>query len=107
MLPFVRRSAAVGLDRGSHEGEQLYLFIEPRMKRTQGEAQNQEHLKEIVVQVVQRCEDVLGLRPGRVYLLKRGAIPMTDNGKIKYLHVKDMYMKGTLRTKGFIIFPQQ
>jgi acyl-CoA synthetase (AMP-forming)/AMP-acid ligase II len=102
-FPFVRRSAAVGIDRGSHEGEQVYIFIEANVKKSR--VQDQEQLTLITLEVVQRFEAVFGLRPGRVYLLKHGAIPMTYNGKIKYLQLKQLYLTGTLREKGLILFP--
>ena len=34
-LPFVRRSAAVGIDRKGSKGEQVYIFIEVKLKKTQ------------------------------------------------------------------------
>jgi len=102
-LPFVRRSAAVGIDRGSAEGEQVYVFMEVKLKKSQ--LRKEEELMEKTIEVVQRFEAEFGLRPGRVYLLKPGAIPMTYNGKIKYPQLKDRYMNGTLRKEGFIYFP--
>lgn len=103
VLPFVRRSAAVGIDRGSTEGEQVYIFIEVSLKRSQ--LQNEEALTDIIAEVVQRFDHTFGFKPGRVYLLKTGSIPMTYNGKIKYLELKDSYMDGTLREEGLILFP--
>jgi acyl-CoA synthetase (AMP-forming)/AMP-acid ligase II len=102
-LPFVRRSAAVGIDRGSAEGEQVYVFMEVKLKKSQ--LQNQEALTNITIAAVQQFDHTFGFKPGRVYLLKPGAIPMTFNGKIKYPQLKELYMNGTLRKKGFIFFP--
>jgi len=103
MFPFVRRSAAVGIDRGSAEGEQVYIFIEVSLNKSQ--LQSQEALTGITVEIVQRFDHTFGFKPGRVYLLKTGSIPMTYNGKIKYLQLKERYMKGTLREKDLILFP--
>ncbi len=103
-LPFVRRSAAIGIDRGGHEGEQVYIFIEVRLKKSR--VQKQEAMTDITIDVVQQFELTFGFKPGRVYLLKPGSIPMTYNGKIKYLQLKELYMNGTLKKKELIIFPE-
>jgi len=103
-FPFVRRSAAVGIDRGSAEGEQVYIFIEVKLKKSQLE--DQEQLTGIAINVVEGFEAQFGLRPGRVYLLKPGSIPMTYNGKIKYLQLKEFYINGTLRKEELILFPE-
>ncbi|MCP5053271.1 MAG: fatty acyl-AMP ligase, partial [bacterium] len=95
---FVRRSAAVGIDRGKTGGEQVTIFMEVNLDKTQ--LQNQEVLSNITVEAVQRFFDAFGFRPGRVVLLKPGSIPMTYNGKIKYLQLKEDYIKGTLREQG-------
>ena len=102
-LPCVRRSAAVGIDRGGAEGEQVYVFMEVKLKKSQ--VQNQEALTNITIEVVRQFDHTFGFKPGRVYLVKPGAIPMTYNGKIKYLQLKERYMNGTLRKKDFILFP--
>jgi acyl-CoA synthetase (AMP-forming)/AMP-acid ligase II len=103
-FPFVRRSAAVGIDRGGSEGEQAYIFIEVNLKKSQ--LQKQEIFMDISLEVVQRFDGMFGFKPGRVYLLKTRAIPMTYNGKIKYLQLKEDYINGTLRKKGLILFPE-
>ncbi len=102
-LPFVRRSAAVGIDRGSAEGEQVYVFIEVRLKKSL--LQDEQGLRDLVVDVVQTFLNVFGFRPGRVYLMKPRAIPMTYNGKIKYPLLKEQYLDGSLKEKGLILFP--
>jgi acyl-CoA synthetase (AMP-forming)/AMP-acid ligase II len=102
-FPFVRHSAAVGIDRGSTEGEQVYIFIEVNLKKSQ--LQNQETFTDITLEVVQQFDRMFGFKPGRVYLLKTRAIPMTYNGKIKYLQLKEDYINGTLRKEGLILFP--
>jgi acyl-CoA synthetase (AMP-forming)/AMP-acid ligase II len=102
-FPFVRRSAAVGIDRGGSGGEQVYIFIEVNLKKSQ--LQKQETFMDITLEVVQQFDNMFGFKPGRVYLLKTRAIPMTYNGKIKYLQLKEDYINGTLRKKGQILFP--
>jgi fatty-acyl-CoA synthase len=104
---FVRRSAAVGIDRGSSEGiegEQVYIFIEVNLKKSQ--LQKQETFIDITLEVVRQFDNMFGFKPGRVYLLKTRAIPMTYNGKIKYLQLKEDYINGSLRKKGLIFFPE-
>jgi acyl-CoA synthetase (AMP-forming)/AMP-acid ligase II len=103
-FPFVRRSAAVGIDRGSTEGEQVYIFIEVNLKKSQ--LQKQEIFEDITLEVVQQFDRMFGFKPGRVYLLKTRAVPMTYNGKIKYLQLKEDYVNGTLRKEGLILFPE-
>lgn len=99
----VRRSAAVGIDRGGAVGEQAYIFLEVKLNKNQ---LNDDSFKEnIVIEAVKRFNDVFGMHPGRVYLVKPGTIPMTYNGKIQYLQLKEQYIKGTLKQNGFIIFP--
>ncbi len=102
MLPFVRRSAAVGIDRGRSEGEQAYIFIEVKSghKKT-----TKEKFMEMTGTVVNRFHETFGIRPGRVYFLVSRSIPMTYNGKIKYPQLKDDYLKGHLRENNHILFP--
>jgi acyl-CoA synthetase (AMP-forming)/AMP-acid ligase II len=100
---FVRRSAAVGIDRGSAEGEQVYIFLEVNLGR---ERMGEEGVfRDLAIEVVEGFDRVFGFKPGRVYLLRTGSIPMTYNGKIKYLQLKELYMNGTLREGGGILFP--
>lgn len=102
-LPFVRRSAALGINRGKEEGEQVYIFIEVSLTRSQ--LQEEELLLDTGIDIVQNFSDTFGFKPGRVYLVKPGAIPMTYNGKIKYLQLKEDYQSNTLRKKNLILFP--
>lgn len=101
---FVRRSAAVGIDRGSTEGEQVYIFMEVKLKKSQ--LQDEDGLADITIDVVQRFNDAFGFRPGRVYLLKPRSIPMTPNGKIQYPLLKEQYSDKTLKKKGLILYPE-
>jgi acyl-CoA synthetase (AMP-forming)/AMP-acid ligase II len=102
-LPFTRRSAAIGIDRGSTEGEQVYVFIEVNLNRTQ--LKTDAILTDIAVKAVHSFHDDFGFRPGRVYLLKTGSIPMTYNGKIKYTELKNQYLNKTLKKKNRVLFP--
>jgi hypothetical protein len=49
--------------------------------------------------------DRFGLRPGRVYLVKPKTIPMTHNGKIQHARLKEMYLEGSLREAGQLVYP--
>ena len=99
--PNVRFSAAVGIDRGRLEGEQVYIFAEIR----QGEVKTEDHMQEVMIELVQVFHQSLGFRPGRVYLLKPKSIPQTFNGKIQHSRLKESYLQGSLRTDDRILFP--
>ena len=76
IMPDVRFSAAVGIDRGRIEGEQAYVFAEMR---------NSDAAKawdELTLQIVEKIHVHLRIRPARIIFLKRHGIPRTYNGKI-------------------------
>ena len=100
-LPIVRRSAAVGIDKGGAEGEQLYVFAELKKSRHPTE----DELYAASLDVVQAIQKQLGTRPGRVYFLNPHAIPLTYNGKIQHSNLKELYMSGRLHQEGGIVFP--
>ena len=100
-LAFVRYSAAVGINRGYIEGEQVYIFAEVR----KSPSSSQQEFQDLAVEIVRSFHNHMGFRPGRVYLLKPRAIPKTFNGKIKYFSLKEMYLKGSLHREGLVIFP--
>ncbi|HEV8242309.1 MAG TPA: AMP-binding protein [Thermoanaerobaculia bacterium] len=97
-LPFVRRSAAVGIDRGRLEGEQVFVFVE-LLRGARGEREEQS------AAVVAAFHERLGMRPGRVCLLESGAIPMTANGKLRYGELRRLYLEGELKKGGALLFP--
>lgn len=99
-LPFVRRSAAVGIDSGGAEGEQLYVFAEVRPG-----SHDEPGWQAAVVDVVQAIHAELGIRPGRVYLLAPHGIPITPNGKTRHAALREMYSSGGLRGQNTILFP--
>lgn len=100
-VPAVRYSAAVGIDRGGIEGEQVYIFAEIRRPGTTAE----DELQATILQIVDSFHDRFGLRPGRVYLVKPKTIPMTHNGKIQHARLKQLYLKGSLREAGQLVYP--
>ncbi len=100
-LPFVRFSAAVGIDRNHWEGEQVYVFAEVRAN----DSTPLNDLVKMTIAIVQKFESRLGFRPGRVYLLKPRAIPRTPNGKIMHPRLKKQYTEGGLHKAGLVLFP--
>lgn len=101
VIPDVRFSAAVGVDRGRLEGEQAYVFAEVRQK-----ANMDDWGYELVLEIMQAIHRRLGIRPARVYLVQPHTIPRTHNGKIQYVHLRDAYLDGTLREQGKILYPE-
>ena len=99
-FPEVRYTAAIGVDRGNLEGEQAYLFAELRKPLPE------EACGELALAIVAKVHDQLGLRPGRVYLVKPRTIPRTYNGKIQYPLLRSRYLSGALRAEGLIQFPE-
>jgi acyl-CoA synthetase (AMP-forming)/AMP-acid ligase II len=101
-LKFVRRSAAVGVDRGGSEGEQAYIFVELRQSAPPDEST----LDEMAVQVVESLFESIGLRPGRVLFLRPRSIPMTPNGKIRYPELRSAYLSKSMHTDGSLVYPR-
>ncbi len=97
----VRQVAAVGIDRKRLEGEQIYVFAEVRP----GAANTIEKCEIIVQEIVGRIYQQLGIRPGRVYLVKPRTIPMTYNGKLQHGLLQQAYLDGSLARGGEILFP--
>ncbi len=95
----VRVSAAVGIDRGRTEGEQVYVFAEIYPALASG-------LQATAVEIVRTFHSGLGFRPGRVYLVRPRTVPRTANGKIRYAELKARYLDGRLRDCGLILFPE-
>ncbi len=97
-LPFVRRAAAVGVDRGGAAGEQAYVFAE--LRRAKPPAADRLHA--MATDVVARVHERLGLRPGRVILLEPRTIPRTANGKIRHAALREAYLGGAMRERIFL-----
>lgn len=102
VMPNVRFSAAIGVDRGGVEGEQVYVFAEIRDSGSRPENE----LYEMALRVVQDFHVHMGFRPARVYLLKPRSIPLTHNGKIQHGLLKELYLNGSLREQGLILYPE-
>ena len=100
---FVRRSAALGISLKTYQGEQVFIFAEVSLTRS--ELQEENVLEDLSAQIVRRFLENFGFRPGRVLLLRSGSIPMTDSGKIRYLQLKEDYENGILKKRGRILFP--
>ncbi len=98
-LPGVRHSAALGIDRGGIEGEQIYVFAEVRPKSAKVA------LPELYRTLVASLHRQIGLRPARVYLLTARSIPRTANGKLRRAELKADFLDGALRRDGRVLFP--
>ncbi len=96
-LTFVRQCAALGIDLGGVQGEQVHLFAEVRPGRRP--------LPELAREVVNAFQERFGFRPGKVLLLASRAIPRTSNGKLQRGVLREGYLSGALRREGAIIFP--
>jgi acyl-CoA synthetase (AMP-forming)/AMP-acid ligase II len=97
----VRYSAAVGIDRGRLAGEQVFVFAEIR----DGETASEEELFDISLEIVNAIHSHMGFRPGRAYLLKPKSIPLTHNGKIQHVQLKESYLVRELHNSGVILYP--
>jgi acyl-CoA synthetase (AMP-forming)/AMP-acid ligase II len=95
----VRYSAALGIDHGRLEGEQIYLFAEMR------DSASIEIYEELTLQIVEAVHTRLRIRPARIVFLKSHAIPRTHNGKIQHILLKEHFLSGKLKSDGLILFP--
>ncbi len=101
-LPFVRASAAVGIDRGGDEGEQIYAFVE--LGRSEQAARGA--YAEMATRAAAAVRSHLGLGPGRLYLMPAAAIPRTQNGKVRYPALRERFLDGRLRAAGQLLYPE-
>ncbi len=102
----VRYSAAVGIDRGGVEGEQVVIFAEVRGNEpTSGDSSPPTtDFENIVIDIVQAFNGRFGFRPARVYLVKPKTIPLTYNGKLQHQRLKAQFLEGRLDDNGRILF---
>ena len=98
VMPGIRFSAAIGVDKGGAEGEQVYVFAEIR------ENIPAEDYHKMAVKIMSDFFAHMGFRPARVYLLSPRVIPLTDNGKIQHLRLREIYLDGSLRET--ILYPE-
>jgi len=94
----IRLSAAVGIDRGGMEGEQLYVFAEARLA-------DAADLPAVAMTVVREVRAALGLRPRAVILLRPRRIPLTSNGKLRRAALRDAFLDGSLAFGPDIVYP--
>src|SRR6185369_90816 len=97
IMPDVRFSAAVGIDRGRIEGEQAYVFAEMRNSDAAKE------WDELTLQIVEKIHEHLRIRPARIIFLKQHGIPRTYNGKIQHALLKEQFLSGKLKEEGLIL----
>jgi len=97
----VRFSAAAGIDRGGLEGEQLYVFAEVREAATAAPSE----LRAMAIEIVRAVHDALGVRPRSTVLLRPGRIPLTSNGKLQRVRLRDAFTDGSLVPGADIVFP--
>jgi fatty-acyl-CoA synthase len=99
-LPFVRRSAAVGVElAGRTEGELPFLFVEVS---TRGGIAHEE----LARQVVSLVRRYLGVGPARVCLVRPGTLPLTLNGKLRRAALAASYASGELAAQRRLLFPE-
>jgi acyl-CoA synthetase (AMP-forming)/AMP-acid ligase II len=103
----VRLSAAVGIDRGGIEGEQLYVFAEARQADTAGPADGvgAADLRSLAMTITGEVRAALGLRPRAVVLLRPRRIPLTSNGKLRRAALRDAFRDGSLAPGVDIVYP--
>jgi acyl-CoA synthetase (AMP-forming)/AMP-acid ligase II len=93
----VRYAAAVGVDRGGIEGEQIIVLAEIRTE----DMPDDDAKKLCAVAVTAAVRDRIGLSPARVHLVAPKTIPMTPNGKLRRGDLKTQYEAGRLQ-KAFL-----
>jgi acyl-CoA synthetase (AMP-forming)/AMP-acid ligase II len=99
--PWARRAAAVGLEPRPGVGEQLYLFVE-----TRAHGLDDGLARARVADLTSRIHRRFGLRPGRVYLVRPKAIPLTPNGKKRRHELGELHLGRTLFREGLVLYPR-
>ena len=98
----VRACAAIGIDRGGLEGEQVYVFAEVREN-----ANIADWGYELTIDIVDSIHRRIGIRPARLILIRPHTIPKTYNGKVQHTKLRNDYLDGTLKNRGSILYPEE
>jgi acyl-CoA synthetase (AMP-forming)/AMP-acid ligase II len=88
----VRRVAAIGVDHGGIEGEQVTILAEIRPAAMPHDRER----KTCVIGITNAIHDRFGFRPARVHLVNPKTIPMTTNGKLRRSELRAKYLDGRL-----------
>jgi acyl-CoA synthetase (AMP-forming)/AMP-acid ligase II len=97
--PEIKKTAAIGLDEGDLEGEQIHVFAEVN-KKTFAERERAQALAQALMA---RFQAEIGVRPNRLHLVIGKTIPLTYNGKVKYTELKQAFSAGRLRENDALI----
>jgi len=99
-FPEVRYSAAVGEDSERLGTERLVVVAEVR-----DEAMRESEASRLVRAIVARIHEHRGLRPGRVLLVRKGAIPKTTSGKIQHARLAEIVTSPDFAAQ--IVYPRR
>lgn len=97
--PEIVRSAAIGVDHGDLDGEQIVIIAEVAGALAQDLASVARH-------VISNVYEAMGIRPDRVYLVAPRTIPLTPNGKTQYTLLREQYRSGSLWADSSLLFPR-
>ena len=95
----VRYAAAIGIDHGRIEGEQVTVLAEIRPDAMPDDASR----KACVIAITKQIRDRFGFGPARVHLVAPKTIPLTHNGKLRRGDLKQQYLDRTL--KEAVLYP--
>lgn len=90
-VPGVRYAAAIGVDHGRVEGEQVTVLAEIRPDALTDDAR-----KACVIAITNGVAERFGFRPARVHLVAPKTIPLTHNGKLRRAELRRRYLNGSL-----------
>jgi fatty-acyl-CoA synthase len=99
----LRAAAAVGVETGDFEGEQVWIVAGVRPQELAGP----EEQERAAIEVTDRLHRVLGTRPARVLLARPGTIPKTPNGKVQRARLREQIRDGSLAGSGRVLFPEK
>lgn len=95
----VRRVAALGIQNKLTGSENLVVMAEYNQINI-----SQKKGYRLITEIVERIYNHFGQRPARVFLLRPKSIPLTPNGKKRYIYFKDVYLNQQRRFKKMIIY---
>ncbi|RME42520.1 MAG: long-chain fatty acid--CoA ligase [Deltaproteobacteria bacterium] len=97
----LRYTAAIGVhDERFGGAERVFLFAEVR-----DETLSREELARKAREITSKIKERVGFRPSKVYLVRPRVIPLTPNGKIQHVTLKQRFIAGHLEEGKDILYP--